>query len=202
MRRRTACADMGLDQWIGQLGLAAAMQAEAQIGFGDVGARSGLVVDELAVGPDPEHVLCRAFAEAERQAREVGVADRGLGAAPTALAAGAGAGDVLLLTDPGRPDHVTGHAQRAVADGDRGAIGGGRDGQITETRALGRDVLALGRKQQAADDGADQPAGLQPRPTAEPSAAPPTATRMAMRTQFPGEQKRKANLILFGHSPA
>ena len=73
--RRTARADVRFDQRIGQLILRPRMETELEIGFGDVGARAGLVVDEFAVRPDPKHVLGRPLAEAEREGRKVGIRD-------------------------------------------------------------------------------------------------------------------------------
>ena len=110
MGGRTACADVRFDQRIGQLILRPRMEPELEIGFGDVGARAGLVVDEFSVRPDPKHVLGRPLAEAEREGRKVGIRDRCLGGPAAALAARAGSGAVLLLADPGGPDHVSGHA--------------------------------------------------------------------------------------------
>jgi hypothetical protein len=60
--KKTAITEMRSDQRMGELGLAAGVEAEPDAGPGDIGCEASLVVDQLAVGPEVQHGLRRPLA--------------------------------------------------------------------------------------------------------------------------------------------
>ena len=115
--------------------------------------RLGEVDQQLAVRPDPADRTGRTSAKGDGEGREIAIADHGLttAALPCTLL-------LPLLDQRPCPDDIAGDAHRAVDLGDAHAVGRGLDLEIAETWSF--DLATLATEQLAADEGADQPAGL------------------------------------------
>ena len=148
-------AEGRLQAWVGVLGLAAGVDAEAGSGGVAGGDRRGVgragVVDEVGSDPDAQDAGDLAFAEADGESGVVGV---GLGGGfRAALAAGFLLGADFLEAVVLDPEDVSGKDAGAVDAGDRGAVGAGLDAEVGEARAF--DGRALGRVEIAAEGHAD-----------------------------------------------
>ena len=151
--RRVAGAFLGFDEAVGELVLAAGVEA-----IGDGGK-----IELLAVGPHAAEAGDRAFGEGDGEVGEIAVLDAGRGlrlraAALAAAAAAAGLDDLLL--EVGGPDDLAAEARVAVEARDGRAFGGGGDAQVGEAGPVRQGRVAGGAEQGLVDEGAGKRAEL------------------------------------------
>ncbi len=133
IRRHLADAFFGDNRRIRHLVLGAIVLPHDQTRDCDI-FRTGIIIDDLAIGPNSQDACTRTFGKGEGEGCFVSEGRRRSFAAHTAFSA---ADIALRFNDAAGPDHVTTKTADTPTTWYRQAISRGRDRQITETRTCG-----------------------------------------------------------------